>query len=61
MKALPNKQSWRMNYIFKNLFEKKIQKKSKRFKKQSNTFFLKKIIAWKKKAWNCKQNLQTIL
>lgn len=46
MKALPNEQSWRMNYIFKNLFEKKIQKKkSKRFKKQSNTFFLKKIIA----------------
>lgn len=29
MKALPNEQSWRMNYIFKNLFEKKIQKKKK--------------------------------
>lgn len=42
MKALPNEQSWRMNYIFKNLFEKKIQKKKAKDSKSKATHFFKK-------------------
>lgn len=39
MKALPNEQSWRMNYIFKNLFEKKIQKKKQKIQKAKQHIF----------------------